>query len=1476
MFKRLIASLICVTFSFTNLQYVQAQASPATGGGFSINQLPVPGTMVGVSTPFAPLALKGLIVNPQKPLEFQFIVDTGNSIPKSMSSPPTEAWVQANALIGDLQQEQLKQQANQLVKYFLAGLTIPEGDLWVNLSPYEKDRMVPSALGQTDLGRDLLAQDYILKQLTASLIYPEKDLGKEFWSRVYAKAQKQFGTTNIPVNTFNKVWILPDQAQVFENRNAAYVTKSTLKVMLDEDYLALSKNECRGGPCDRPITGSTQGRPLQNDVNSLGSQIVREIVIPEITKEVNTGKNFAPLRQIYQALILAKWYKETIQNGLLDAVYTNKNKIAGVNLNDPAVKEQIYNRYLQAYKKGAFNYIKEDPTPDGQAVPRKYFSGGILAMKFNLDPTGRKSDIKSPDGAMISLTVGLVAAGAAALGVRALYSGFKGGNVKLEQPAEQREIAYEEPEYAGPGGMVEATGKMFYYDKNRNLIKSPTAEEIAQWEKKNNPPSRDGYAPGEREGNFIWVQDFEGGVIDQGGGWVSTPATGHWERTDSAMLQPKTPDAAMLNQMPTDKEQLKRTVHVMENHGHAYKWWEVARLQGRIKEGSVLIHVDAHEDMKAKGSQEQPGTIESALSIIYGEEEFIFPAIRNGLIGEVYLVAPKFVDVSGGEKKVLVENGQGKVVNIHKIYRDGLPDFQNETRPVVLDIDMDYFVEHERADNFGHFMLTEIDGKAKALNSMSQGYRDNESGNIFTKEEFVAKLTQFVQTFVQDLKNKHIKPQAVTIATSERYSAFATVLLPILQKEIEDNLLSNGLRDNTISQLKQEAPDAARLIETAEINQDLATISQVPLRIVEMYQETGLTSFLMPLNLKASLDTADIFKAVQEFSSHSLFTVGMTKQEIDADAAMLNEMLQLASNYPILGGIILGSVLATGVSLLPGKNVRIATSILAPILINIIGVEQLSGPEHYVVFADQFLKSFWAVAFVTGGVVRFKISTSSIFDGLYKYIDRPGLRVLLGVAERRQDYHWYNKISDRLNSLDDPEGAFIYIDRGEYRTLGKKRWEDGHWENYTEYINTGSNDGGGHTIDSERWIDGGWVQDHGLWINNWQKVKRQDAAMISSRYDLYDKVIAEVKKMEGTYDWQYGYNSNFLDYAYALYQQGYDFRLIVQEKEVEEATNNPLNMNETEWVKRKVLTVERGDKLDQAMLQTQAKQPPDVVMLAFPGTVNWYIKRLGSKDESVHKTAVHMIAFMLSDSSTSADHQATIKAIDELVIDPEKKLPVLVEGLKNADTFVSLWCTKSIDRLTLSFEKRTEIYINALKNRESLVRSWAIQHLQKSDQNLRVIKAITDYQTAEKRIVARIESSPSTTTVAYENVTPWYQDYTYYNSKGEVIWSETETGSQIGSSYQVGDIIPDQAMLHTPKVVSKANVAENGGIDLNQINVLRKGKTVNVQFDPAQLNALEQGGFQGFTPVIINIQYISSPFQLLGINPPKQEVLAKA
>ena len=225
-------------------------------------RLPAPGVMVGLSSEFNPPLLKGIKVHPDNPFRFDFILDKGDS---------------------QLNNDQIKNESSRLIKYFLASLTIPEKDLWVNLSPYEKNRIVPESFGQTEMGRDLLAEDYMLKQITASLIYPEGEVGKRFWKRIYEEATKKFGTTNIPVNTFNKVWIIPEKAVVYENAKAgtAYVVESRLKVMLEQDYLSLQKHE-----------GSTA--PVQGqETNQLGSQIVREIVIPELTKEVNEDKNFS-------------------------------------------------------------------------------------------------------------------------------------------------------------------------------------------------------------------------------------------------------------------------------------------------------------------------------------------------------------------------------------------------------------------------------------------------------------------------------------------------------------------------------------------------------------------------------------------------------------------------------------------------------------------------------------------------------------------------------------------------------------------------------------------------------------------------------------------------------------------------------------------------------------------------------------------------------------------------------------------------------------------------------------------------------------------------------------------------------------------------------------------------------------------------------------------------------------------------------
>ncbi len=312
--------------------------------------------------------------------------------------------------------------------------------------------MIPYELGKTELGRDMLVQDYILKQLTASLIYPEKELGKKFWDNVYAKARQMYGVTDIPVNTFNKVWIVADKAKVLERNNAAYIVGSHLKVMLEEDYLAFEKNK-KGLSSPKSSVGdpdgdSSSGFPTKafgNDkgVNNLGSQIVRQVILPELEKEVNQGQNFAPLRQMFYSMILASWYKIALKDALLNQVYSNKGKTGGVLSDDPAVKQKIYEQYLKAYKKGVFNYIKEDmDAVSKQPVPRKYFSGGEkmrLRLGENLTIAHEQSrdDALLKDGDLAMASVKVAGKSGADVAMLANIEDFK---VLIQEATTQEEL----------------------------------------------------------------------------------------------------------------------------------------------------------------------------------------------------------------------------------------------------------------------------------------------------------------------------------------------------------------------------------------------------------------------------------------------------------------------------------------------------------------------------------------------------------------------------------------------------------------------------------------------------------------------------------------------------------------------------------------------------------------------------------------------------------------------------------------------------------------------------------------------------------------------------------------------------------------------------------------------------------------------------------------------------------------------------
>lgn len=333
---------------FTSFCFIVSLFLPFSGQTVKaeVFNLPQPRQVVPLSKPASLPVLKGLRVNPDNPLSVEFIIDIGDKADVS------------------------KEEVQELVNFFLAGLTIPEDNLWVNLSPYEKDRVMPDRLSETELGKQLLCQDYILKQFMSSLTYPETETGKNYWQQTYQEVAKQVGTTNLPVNTFNKVWVVPGKSSIYENGSTVFVVDAKLKTMLEEDFFATKRNGISSQE-NREVTASEKA-------NQVASKIMKETVLPKVEQDVNLGANFAPLRQVYYSLVLSSWFKEKLKDSLYKH-YIDKEKVSGINLSDPQAREKVYNLYLKAFRQGIYNYIRKENDPaNGKAINRKYYSGGVV------------------------------------------------------------------------------------------------------------------------------------------------------------------------------------------------------------------------------------------------------------------------------------------------------------------------------------------------------------------------------------------------------------------------------------------------------------------------------------------------------------------------------------------------------------------------------------------------------------------------------------------------------------------------------------------------------------------------------------------------------------------------------------------------------------------------------------------------------------------------------------------------------------------------------------------------------------------------------------------------------------------------------------------------------------------------------------------------------------------------------------------
>ncbi len=324
---------------------------------------------------FRPLHLRYLSYNPEAN-NFQLFLDKGSL--KNPSSP------------------ELQDTTKTLLNYFFVGLSLSNDTFWVNLRPDSPDQIIDDRLAQTDIGRIMLETDLQLKKDTALATSPETPEGRAYWDKLYKKAEELCGYENITIPTLTRPWIVPDEIIIRETTNSAYIYKATLKVMLEQDYLRGTKDEGRWRSTDYSFKD-----PRLKALNEYSTQLIRELIIPKLTKEVNSSNRYASLRQVYYSLIMAQWFKARFQ-GKQGKYYEliNKQDLTNLTSKENWSKSTYFQAYQKSFKDGEYNVQEPVYTPTGQVI-RSYFSGGEM-LKVTVPNLGEIPSISSPMVAIAS------------------------------------------------------------------------------------------------------------------------------------------------------------------------------------------------------------------------------------------------------------------------------------------------------------------------------------------------------------------------------------------------------------------------------------------------------------------------------------------------------------------------------------------------------------------------------------------------------------------------------------------------------------------------------------------------------------------------------------------------------------------------------------------------------------------------------------------------------------------------------------------------------------------------------------------------------------------------------------------------------------------------------------------------------------------------------------------------------------------
>ena len=319
----------------------------------------------------------------------------------------------------------LKDASALSARSFLTGLSLPNNKFWVNLNPWEPNRITDADLSHTDVGRIMLEADLQMKKDFCKYEDPCKSkIGNKFWKLLGKKHQdlvndsmKKYpgeiqNGTNVRFAGVTRHWIVPDKIKAYGSGDEIYIDNSTLNVssepvsehsyydIVNQDTSSISK-ECL--------------EDLNKSVKIYGNytkELEDQLILPLVVRDINSEDAYSELRQVYVSLALAQLCKERENSGKdIFSNLINSINLTGLGTNSQWSSNDVWKSYVKSYNEGEYRcwqnntldntYVKDEYIITEMKTESKLYSaGGVDFSRIPADTT----IIKDPTLKMENIT----------------------------------------------------------------------------------------------------------------------------------------------------------------------------------------------------------------------------------------------------------------------------------------------------------------------------------------------------------------------------------------------------------------------------------------------------------------------------------------------------------------------------------------------------------------------------------------------------------------------------------------------------------------------------------------------------------------------------------------------------------------------------------------------------------------------------------------------------------------------------------------------------------------------------------------------------------------------------------------------------------------------------------------------------------------------------------------------------------------